>query len=413
MLTVADIEGRTLVPLSTLLDAASVPDDAPPAAGETSDVVDRLAYVDAALDVSESGYVVRVVLALDEEIVLAPFGDALSIVFGGGGGLSVFGADARIEKLGDGIAWQVELVEVPVSLRVGGGLLRPVKPGTDEVDETKSTLDILLGGVTVGFGTERGFELTFAGSPSVPRCMIGDTGIILSVGSIRWLTPASENLPAETPDDFTGLFLDDAQIELTGLSLPANTTLDLDYGFFGSGGITAKIDLQNIGLQGSLGGFTFDLEELDLTFVQSALTESRIGGQITVPFFDEPLDVALSVNLGGGFTVALSSADGLVELNKPGILDLELDGVTFGVDNGVFAIALSGKITPLVRDLDWPTFEVQALGIDSQGHVTLQGGWLDLHDGYVLRLYGFQLEITKIGFGTTTDNQRWVGFRGG
>ena len=162
----------------------------------------------------------RAILALDEEIVLAPFGDTLAIVIGGGGGMSVFEAVARLERLGDGAAWQIELGEVAVSLRVGGGLLRPVKPDFDEVDDTKSTLDILLGGVTVGFGSERGFELTFTGSPSVPRCMIGDTGIILAVGAIRWLTPGSDNLPPNTPDNFTGLFLDDAKIELTGLSFP-------------------------------------------------------------------------------------------------------------------------------------------------------------------------------------------------
>src|SRR5690606_12877420 len=63
--------------------------------------------------------------------------------------------------------------------------------------------------------------------------------------------------------------------------------------------------------------------------------------------------------------------------------------------------------------VEWPTFRVQELSIDSEGHVRLAGGWLDLREQNVISLGGFQFEISRIGFGTTEEGRRWIGFSGG
>src|SRR4029077_18527851 len=83
------------------------------------------------------------------------------------------------------------------------------------------------------------------------------------------------------------------------------------------------------------------------------------------------------------------------------------------VANGLFTVKVSGQITPLFGGLDWPTFQLKELSIDSEGHVHLEGGWLDLPNQYVLDFHGFQIEITKLGFGKTEDGGKWIGFSGG
>ena len=245
--------------------------------------------------------------------------------------------------------------------------------------------------------------------------------MIISAGAIRWLTPQSENLPADTPPAFLGMYLDDVGVELSNLELDSNPSLFLDYAFIGRGGFSGRIDLQNLNLSGSLAGFTFTLQDFGLTLVQNSITASNLAGRIELPFIDHPLGVQIGLNVDGGFTIALSSVQpsgaayegGLVKVHKEGLMDLSLESIRFALDQGVFTVALSGEITPLAAGLDWPTFRIQELAIDSQGNVRVEGGWLDLPDQYVLAFYGFQLEIAKIGFGSLDDGRRWMGFSGG
>ncbi len=72
-----------------------------------------------------------------------------------------------------------------------------------------------------------------------------------------------------------------------------------------------------------------------------------------------------------------------------------------------------GSLKLEVGNLDWPDVHVAALSVDSQGHVHIDGGWLSLPDQYRLDFHGFQFEITKLGFGNTSDGGRWIGFSGG
>ena len=58
--------------------------------------------------------------------------------------------------------------------------------------------------------------------------------------------------------------------------------------------------------------------------------------------------------------------------------------------------SIGGKLTPRLGGLDWPTFNIEKLSIDSDGNVRLEGGWLNLPNQYSLNFYGFQFEITKL-----------------
>ncbi|MEJ7607947.1 MAG: hypothetical protein WKF37_17190 [Bryobacteraceae bacterium] len=111
-------------------------------------------------------------------------------------------------------------------------------------------------------------------------------------------------------------------------------------------------------------------------------------------------------------TVALASRDGLVSVRKNGIFDFAVETVTLQVADGVLTTRLSGEIKPLVAGIDWPTFQIRELAIDSEGNVNVEGGWIDLPDQYSLDFHGFQMAISRMGFGKTEDGGKWIGFSG-
>lgn len=415
MLTATSIEGRLLLPLSELLAAASVPDNIAELDRDTDSFLNSIYFVESSLQPVENGFLGTVVLVVLEEIVVAPFGDVAGLVIGGGGGVSVFEARVRLQRLPGGFRFQIGLYDLAVGLRISPTILRPLSPGTNEPEPKDAPLNIQLGTVSIAFGTDEPLSVSWTGSVSIPRCMIGESGVIISAGAIRWLTPQSDNLPSDTPPAFLGIYLDDVEVELCNLKLNGNPSLILDFAFIGRGGFSGRIDLQNLNLSGSLAGFTFTLKNFGLTLVQNSIAASNVEGRIELPFFEQPLDVAIGIALDGGFSLAVSSPGGLIVLRRDGAFELELESICLSIEKGLFMLALSGQITPLVGDpgLTWPSFRVQDLSIDSEGNVRLEGGWLDLREQYTLSLYGFQLEISKIGFGSTDDGRRWIGFSGG
>lgn len=411
MLTTSDIEGRPLRPLSDLLSAAAIPTDDVELDRSSDDFLGSVFFTDASLQAVENGILGRVVLVVPQELIVSPFGDVVGLVIGGVGGSTVFEAEVRLKSVQDGFVFQIALIDVPLALRVSPSVLKPLKPGTSEVEDGQ--VEITLGAISITLASDRPIELSWSGTPSIPRCMLGDSGVIVSAGAIGWITPESEVLPDHTPSQFLGLYLDDVVVELTALKLDSNPTFALDYAFIGRGGFTGKIDVNGLNLTGSLGNMAFTLQRLSLTITQSAFEETSIGGSIVLPFFDDSLDVEIGLSMNGGFSVGISSPGGLVTLTKEDLLELTLESIGFAFDDGVFTARISGSVHPLVGGVEWPTFRVQELSIDSKGNVRLEGGWLDLREQYVISLGGFQFEISRIGFGTTEDGRRWIGFSGG
>ncbi|WP_435158764.1 DUF6603 domain-containing protein [Haladaptatus sp. DFWS20] len=117
----------------------------------------------------------------------------------------------------------------------------------------------------------------------------------------------------------------------------------------------------------------------------------------------------MGITSDGSFTVAVG---GLKELTND-VFTLRVDTIGFKVDGRRFAARISGELTPKFGDIDWPSFAVRELTIDSDGNVHLDGGWIDLRDQYSLDFFGFQFEITKFGLGKTDDGRKWIGLNGG
>ena len=221
----------------------------------------------------------------------------------------------------------------------------------------------------------------------------------------------------------------------TGLKLSSGQTVNIDDVTIGSGGLSGRIFVDGLDanpLSATLfDGFTIALTAFDVTLAHGGLAQSHIGGRFTVPFFTDPsgnpetVDVELGFKSDGSFSLSLAAVethqsttpDGLVQLKYAlpgGLGSVELDVASFELDrapDGSFKIVISGNLIMETEGLQWPTFELRGLGIDSKGHVSLDGGWIDLPSQCSLDFFGFHVALQKLGMGSDADG-KWIGFNG-
>ena len=164
------------------------------------------------------------------------------------------------------------------------------------------------------------------------------------------------------------------------------------------------------------------------------MTAARLTGSLALPFFDQVLTVSVAVSSDGGFALTVTgtpdqqpvlgagdnpeaeaAAPAVAAFTLPGLGALRVTAVGLVQDQDGDAVLLSGELDleAGAPALSWPTVAVQDLRIAADGSVTIAGGWLDLQEPLALDLYGFGMEITRVGLGTEDDGRRWVGFDGG
>jgi hypothetical protein len=329
-------------------------------------------------------------------------------------------------------------VELPLVLRIDAEVLRPLKPGTKEPDLESDWLDITLGTAKLSLDTDGNIDLQWTGAVSVPRCMVGTTGVLLEIGKLQWVTPATQNKPPKTPTGFTGVYFDDVFVEIPQLSTAINA-LRMDEVFLGTGGFSGKVTNPNITLSwdgtkfqgplaGELFGFKGGLSSAALEFSQNALVACNIAADIYVPYLEKRIGLTLGLNGTGGLTataglprsqpaetgVTPGGPGYLLHLDVAGVLGLDVDAVRFTAPAaGPALFTVSGRVAPGAGVLQFPPVDLRGLSIDTNGAVQVDGGMLDLPQQHSLNFHGFQLEITKLGFGRTEDGGKWIGFSGG
>lgn len=359
----------------------------------------------------------RTNILIDQELVLSiPGLDAVALTISAVDGGTLIPLDLQIAP-----SFYVSVIDVPIGLRLKTDLFRPVRrvetgpdqPPQFELNPDKQHVDITLARVTLGADGDGNITFDVDGSIDLPPVMLGETGVVIEAHDIQIFLDTNSPPPGKATG-WRGLYIGRAACYLPSDLASTVGSLSLTNCYIGNGGFSGTVASDwTPPLSTTLFGMQLSLSRVALTFVQNAFSEAEIRGQITLPYFDEPVDVEITPSLNGPFAVRLSSASGLISLNKPNILDLTIDSLGFEIDDGVFTAKLSGVVTPLVGGLDWPTFNVKELSIDSEGHVRLEGGWLDLPDQFALEFYGFQISITKIGFGRLDDGAKWIGFSGG
>lgn len=228
--------------------------------------------------------------------------------------------------------------------------------------------------------------------------------------------------------DASGLALD--------LGVSSSVSIDLANIEIGDKGLTGRMFIEGISaatpLEATLfDGFTIGLTSFDVSLSNNAISSCHVAGQLHIPFFTDgdgnpkTVDVELSIRADGSLALSLAvedstnptTSDGLVKLIYSiggGAVTIEIQVASLEADllpDGTTRIVISGNLQITTLDLQWPTFELRGLGIDSKGNVSLDGGWIDLPNQTALDFYGFHVALQKLGFGSDGGG-RWIGFNG-
>jgi hypothetical protein len=344
----------------------------------------------------------------------------------------------------------VRLLDLGANLVIASPLLVPVQgePGAWvpqlNTDGSPAPVRASVQAGVVQIDGAGGITATLDNAISLGSFMIGDTGIVLEVSNARPSFAGTEPPPDTAVRGFRGLLFDSVTlhfpdgIELGGILPETIQVLDGAIGTGGfSGAFTGEWDVTWQGTTpsgdgaGTLLGFPFGLRSLQLQVQQDCVTTAVLAGSLAVPFFDQVLTVAVAIDSSGGFAVTVTGTpesppalgyDTGTTLATPAVATLTLPGLgtlrvtSLGVvrDDQGDALVLSGDLSLTVGSpvLSWPTLTVQGLRIGADGSIALDGGWLDLQQPLALNLYGFGMELTRLGFGAEDDGRRWVGVDG-
>lgn len=330
------------------------------------------------------------------------------------------------------------LLSLSAALRVDSKLLKRMENvnGTfievppDPLTGDTLPVEIQVDGASLSINSNADFSFTFSESApalTILPFMIGDSGVIVEVNRLQLILSAavSTNLPKGIPTDWRGVFLESATIHLPpGLQDILPESIQFNDAFIGSGGFSGAVFLDlsdevtayDAAKAKTVLGFGFTFVSIDLAFLQNTITRCSIKGYLKIPFFDEAVEVELGITNEGDVTIAVSSNTGLLTLTKQGIIEIALTSLEFIKEANNYSVRLSGKVTPLLVGFNWPSFELKALTISSDGTVKVEGGWIELPELKALDFHGFSIEITKLGFGSEDIDgipYKWIGFSGG
>lgn len=242
------------------------------------------------------------------------------------------------------------------------------------------------------------------------------------------------------PDDFgippgTIISVQNAKISSSGFSGTCSVSLQLNYIEDGNGKKFQYLP----STPEQTGGSPPDSQEMEtpstiphdatifgipggLKYVQIVLennqpTTFNLEGQLLIPYFDEPVDVKFSIDQNGDILTSIKSiGNGDIVLTKAELLRLNVVSLEFKNANNIGSFLISGGLEPLFfsdEGMKWPRLDVKNLKIDSEGKFSIDEAWLDLKDTASLDLFGFQMELRKIGIGTIENNRFWLDLSGG
>ncbi len=420
-------------PLSTVLPEGIWPD----ALAESDETfLDKLACLifDERADDFEAHVFIRAKVMAEARLPL-PILQGLELVFGKGDSEETGLIDIDLTLAGENNGpptFELKIVTTTLSLSLNRELFTPV-----EVVEINGQLQVTPQPGNIAIPLPFALTVSFDGNDwtldfevpagvgtglTLPLCALGDSGVVIEATDLELNFSGNGTRPTSTSAGWKGLYLGSLKLYLPQLFNGHISATGLGIGTGGLWGEFAASFILNYSAA-SIPHFTGDLatplfgiegglREVNLSFMQSIPTAFNVKGSLLLPFFDEPVDIEIGIEERSGFTIALSANNGLYKLTKPGLLELELQSLSFELRGGLFVAQLGGQLTPFFgrdKGLDWPSFKVEELSIDSQGHVHLEGGWMALREQYELN---FHIGITKLGFGKTEDDGKWVGFSG-
>lgn len=393
--------------------------------------LDRVGLSDFEAEETPTQTTLRLTVAFRDEIEFdLPGLDGFAFVFGadadGGGSHVTVEIDVRPPV-------EVRFVDASVTLRMDQDVVRPVEQTPDgtwtpvlDADGEQTPFELALTGIDLAVGADGSVSLDGQTTLAAPSFTVGDSGVVVEPDQ-----PVSVHLSDDqTPPPgqsvgWRGVHIAGASIHLPEFDFPAAPSgLAFEDCYIGSGGFSGSVSATWSGddARGELFGMTFALRAVDLSFVQNTPTAMGVRGVLTLPYFDQPLGVDVSVGTDGSFAIGLSAHQppdvthdgGLVSFEIEDVLRFTVESLRFEREQDRFVVTVGGDVEPAFDGADgWPGVSVKALSVDSDGNVHVEGGWLDLRDQYSVDFYGFTFEVTKLGFGSNDDGSRWLGLNGG
>ncbi len=197
-----------------------------------------------------------------------------------------------------------------------------------------------------------------------------------------------------------------------------------------SGKLTVLFDHDPENPQLLFGVLPIQFYSLALAFRDNVPIEFDMQAAILLPYFDEWVEIALSINEDFDILFHVESLDPEgITLTSEELLELTFKSADFEYyqNETLLKLSLSGAMQPLLWNadgLEWPKLDVTNLSLE-QNLTPLANGsfdapiikfeeaWLDLNDLASLDLFGFHFELNRIGMGYVEETDRlWVDLTG-
>jgi hypothetical protein len=426
---------QTPLPLGHVIHTDIFTNDAIEASAPLNELLQRILVInyngDAPAFDPYEGFELGLAIPSEESFELPGFG-GIEIVIGGANS-----AAFTVEATGDVDTGTFELtLEGSIRLRFPKEWFTPVKRDDDTWVEhpSKEHTEIEFNnGITI----HQDGSVSFASGNSftVAPAMIASSGFVIEGTVALDLSrnakiDASEKLSPSggqsIDPSWQGAVFTDNESGPTTLHFPEDMdvpveNIGLSDFHIGTGGITGTVSLEgdmpppDSENATELFGMPYEITELDIQFVQTAVASCNIRANLKLPFFDDVVTVDLGVSINGDITATLSSTQDALKTVEKDNFTLKLDRIGFALEDEVPAVILGGTINPHPEDVDTsiPPIDVEELRVDANGNVDTAGGWIDLGDQYTADIEHATMELTKFGLGKTNGGRKWIGFNGG
>ena len=311
----------------------------------------------------------------------------------------------------------IQINNLPVRLELDPSIFKPMKKvGSDYVDDTAPGAvvhaDFTIAMIKVGLDG----SIHFPGAPptfSLSPAQIGSSGLVIEASGIQAKLGADT-----TPATDRGLHIASAVVAFKPLAGMVFTATDVH---IGNNGFSGTLSTTFASLSITLLGFGIKLTKFEAIFKQSSLLSTDIVGQLTIPFFDAPLDVDIGFNLSGDVSITAKGAgpDGATHLTVPGLFDLKLTSFKFVEKaGGKSKMQLDLKLKPIftvpVINLTLPEFDLGGLILDQDGNVDPEFGVIDQKNAKHFTVAGFDFECDRLGLGIDLlGGKLYLVFKGG
>ena len=299
-------------------------------------------------------------------------------------------------------------------------------------DVNRASINIGLQDKYVEFNTYNGVNFVSPDlSTFIPTIntafLIGDTGIGISL----------ENLDFNVLAEGVEIIIKKGRVYFPD-DLGAIPDIEINHGFVTKSGFTGELKFDwDLTYDTTLksykmgetevklfGEFTGGLDFFAVTFENNAIKSCNITGEILIPYFEGKRDTAvrisITINDAGDFAIIAKSATGSdITLTKEDLIQFHVQSLELYKQNNVVGVTISGGLEPLLyaaEGMKWPRMDIKNLNIDSTGKFSIDEAWLDLKDLATVDLFGFKLELRKIGLGTLVENtidKLWIDLSGG